>query len=171
MHKSRYKYFIRWNLYQMIHLPGKAINASAWRAISALRWCMPDTALTSPTVSPVIWHNIADYSVLFSILGNFLAVKKVQFWLPLLAWESLESLCSRRKKRFRLLYVRKRDREREKERFTLTRGDHHRKQLERPDPSDQCFLLHKPSQCSSPPAIIFIIIFYEETCQTCLINK
>lgn len=37
--------------------PGKAMNASAWRAISALRWCMPDTALTSPTVSPVIWNH------------------------------------------------------------------------------------------------------------------
>lgn len=31
------------------------MNASAWRAISAFRWCMPETALTSPTVSPVIW--------------------------------------------------------------------------------------------------------------------
>jgi len=34
--------------------PGSAMNASACRAISALRWCMPDTALTSPTLSPVI---------------------------------------------------------------------------------------------------------------------
>jgi hypothetical protein len=36
------------------NVPGKAIKASACRAISALRWCMSDTALTSPTVSPVI---------------------------------------------------------------------------------------------------------------------
>ena len=34
------------------------MNASACRAISALRWCIPDTALTSPTVSPVIYIQI-----------------------------------------------------------------------------------------------------------------
>ncbi|RWV90608.1 hypothetical protein GW17_00047173 [Ensete ventricosum] len=31
-----------------------AVNASAWRAISAFLWCIPETALTSPTGSPVI---------------------------------------------------------------------------------------------------------------------
>jgi hypothetical protein len=35
-------------------LPGSAMKASELRAISALRWCMPATARTSPTVSPVI---------------------------------------------------------------------------------------------------------------------
>jgi hypothetical protein len=30
------------------------MKASALRAISALRWCIPDTATTCPTVSPVI---------------------------------------------------------------------------------------------------------------------
>lgn len=37
-----------------IGLPGKAIKASACRAISAFLWCIPATGLTSPTVSPVI---------------------------------------------------------------------------------------------------------------------
>ena len=37
-----------------IFVPGRAMKASAWRAISAFLWCMSDTALTSPIVSPVI---------------------------------------------------------------------------------------------------------------------
>ena len=35
-------------------LPGRAIKASASRAIAALRSCMSETVLTSPTVSPDI---------------------------------------------------------------------------------------------------------------------
>jgi len=37
--------------------PGKAIKASECLAISAFLWCMPATAFTSPTVSPVICTN------------------------------------------------------------------------------------------------------------------
>jgi len=55
------RYMHKWKKKEMKLLyygvPGSAINASACLAISALRWCMPDTALTSPTLSPVILFN------------------------------------------------------------------------------------------------------------------
>ena len=35
-------------------IPGRAMKASAWRAISAFLWCISDTVLTSPIGSPVI---------------------------------------------------------------------------------------------------------------------
>lgn len=37
--------------------------------------------------------------------------------------------------------------------LTPERVDHHHRQLGTPDPSSQYFLLHKPSQCSFPPAM------------------
>jgi hypothetical protein len=33
-------------------MPGRAMNASASRAISALRWCMSSTGINSPIVCP-----------------------------------------------------------------------------------------------------------------------
>lgn len=42
--------------------------------------------------------------------------------------------------------------------YTPTRGDHHRRQLARPDPSNQCFLLHKPSQCSFQPVGFILLL-------------
>jgi len=39
-----------------IHVPGRAMKASACFAISAFLWCMSATAFTSPTVSPDIWQ-------------------------------------------------------------------------------------------------------------------
>lgn len=38
-------------------LPGRAMKASARRAISALRWCMSSTAIRSPTVFPQICNS------------------------------------------------------------------------------------------------------------------
>jgi len=36
------------------YIPGRAMNASDCRAISAFLWCMSATGRTSPTVSPLI---------------------------------------------------------------------------------------------------------------------
>lgn len=44
--------------FQCYKVPGRAMNASAIRDISAFLWCMSETALTSPTGSPVICHFI-----------------------------------------------------------------------------------------------------------------
>lgn len=44
------------------NLPGRAIKASAWRAISALRPCMSETDFNSPTVSPEICGQPSYYS-------------------------------------------------------------------------------------------------------------
>lgn len=49
-------------------VPGRAIKASASRAISALRSCMSDTVRTSPTVSPDIcqfMHNVVPIESIF----------------------------------------------------------------------------------------------------------
>ena len=132
------------------------MNASAWRAISAFLWCIPQTALTSPTPSPVIWksHQKGEYSQwLYHSCFEITEIKTHCKQNNYLSWhESFRNHSAKNKKKSVYDYRDEKEREIIEQVGTLTRGGHPHRQLERRDPSSQCCLLHKPSQCSSQPA-------------------